>query len=110
MLVLTRKTQQRIQIGEDVSITIVRIQGNRVRVGIEAPDGVRVVRGELGERSDADASTGRGGTDRACGGLAGESNAGAPSDAEVGRCGLAERVERTRRAPPSAEPMAAYAV
>lgn len=47
MLVLTRKLQERIHIGNDVTITIVRIQGNTVRVGIEAPQQVRVIRGEL---------------------------------------------------------------
>ena len=47
MLVLTRKNQEKIQIGENITITIVRIKGNSVRVGIEAPDDVRVVRGEL---------------------------------------------------------------
>lgn len=47
MLVLTRKKQERIQIGDSVTITVVRIKGNTVRVGIEAPKDVRVVRGEL---------------------------------------------------------------
>jgi carbon storage regulator CsrA len=47
MLVLTRKTQQRIQIGSSITITIVRIKGHSVRVGIEAPENVRIVRGEL---------------------------------------------------------------
>jgi carbon storage regulator len=47
MLVLTRKLQEKIHIGDNVTITIVRIQGNTVRVGIEAPQDVRVVRGEI---------------------------------------------------------------
>jgi carbon storage regulator CsrA len=47
MLVLTRKLQETIRIGNNVTITIVRIQGNTVRVGIEAPQDVRVVRGEI---------------------------------------------------------------
>jgi len=47
MLVLTRKQQEKIYIGDQVTITIVRIQGNTVRVGIEAPQNVRVIRGEL---------------------------------------------------------------
>ena len=49
MLVLTRRGDQRIQIGEDVTITIVRVKGNAVRVGIEAPRTTRVVRAELGQ-------------------------------------------------------------
>ena len=47
MLVLTRRNDQRIHIGEDVTITIVRVKGGAVRVGIEAPRAVSVVRGEL---------------------------------------------------------------
>jgi carbon storage regulator CsrA len=47
MLVLTRKQQETIQIGENVTITVVRIKGNTVRVGIEAPRDVRVARGEV---------------------------------------------------------------
>lgn len=49
MLVLTRKTQEKIQIGENITITIVRVKGQAVRVGIEAPQDVRVIRGELAE-------------------------------------------------------------
>jgi carbon storage regulator CsrA len=47
MLVLTRKTQQQIQIGNNITITIVRVTGQAVRVGIEAPEEVRVIRSEL---------------------------------------------------------------
>lgn len=54
MLVLTRKLQERIHIGNNVTVTIVRIQGNTVRVGIEAPGDVRVVRGEVAVRDLAE--------------------------------------------------------
>lgn len=47
MLVLTRKAQQQIQIGDNITVTIVRVKGQSVRIGIEAPRNVRVVRGEL---------------------------------------------------------------
>jgi carbon storage regulator CsrA len=47
MLVLTRKLQQQIKIGERITVTILRVRGNTVRVGIDAPRDVRVVRGEL---------------------------------------------------------------
>ncbi|MEI8256158.1 MAG: carbon storage regulator, partial [Deltaproteobacteria bacterium] len=47
MLVLTRKQQERIHIGENITITVVRLQGNTVRIGIEAPREVRVLRGEI---------------------------------------------------------------
>jgi len=54
MLVLTRKLQERIHIGENITITVVRIQGNTVRVGIEAAGDVRVVRGEVVARDEAE--------------------------------------------------------
>jgi carbon storage regulator CsrA len=47
MLVLTRKVQEQIQIGHNIKVTIVRVKGHSVRLGIEAPDNVRIVRGEL---------------------------------------------------------------
>ena len=47
MLVLTRKQKECIKIGDSITITILRVQGQAVRVGIEAPREVRVVRGEL---------------------------------------------------------------
>jgi len=49
MLVLTRKTQEQIQIGDNITITIIRVKGQAVRVGIEAPKDVRVMRAELNE-------------------------------------------------------------
>lgn len=47
MLVLSRKVNESIQIGPDVTITVVRVQGDRVRIGIVAPRDVRVSRTEL---------------------------------------------------------------
>lgn len=47
MLVLTRKEKEQILIGDNIKLTLVRVRGNSVRVGIEAPRDVRVVRGEL---------------------------------------------------------------
>src|SRR5436309_6123333 len=47
MLVLTRKVQEQIQIGHNIKVTIVRVKGHSVRLGIEAPDNVRIVRSEL---------------------------------------------------------------
>jgi len=47
VLVLTRKMDEQIHIGQDVTITIVRLQGNAVRIGIDAPRGVHIRRGEL---------------------------------------------------------------
>ncbi|TWT55088.1 hypothetical protein Pla22_27420 [Rubripirellula amarantea] len=47
MLVLTRKADEQILIGDNIKITLVRIKGGQVRIGIEAPREVRVIRGEL---------------------------------------------------------------
>jgi carbon storage regulator len=47
MLVLSRRRGERIRIGEDVWITICSSSREKVRVGIEAPDGVPVMREEL---------------------------------------------------------------
>jgi carbon storage regulator len=53
MLVLSRKQQEQIKIGDQITVTIVRVKGNTVRVGIEAPRDVRVVRSEL-PKADAE--------------------------------------------------------
>jgi carbon storage regulator CsrA len=47
MLVLTRKYQEKIRIGNDITITVLRTKGKAVRLGIEAPTNVPVIRGEL---------------------------------------------------------------
>lgn len=47
MLVLSRKATQQIQIGENIVVTIVQVKGQGVRIGIEAPDNVRIVRCEI---------------------------------------------------------------
>jgi carbon storage regulator CsrA len=56
MLVLTRKAQETIHIGDKITIRVVRIQGNTVRVGIEAPNEVRVMRGEVLARAHGEPS------------------------------------------------------
>lgn len=50
MLVLTRKIQQQIQIGPHITITILQVKGQSVRVGIEAPRDVCVLRTELAKK------------------------------------------------------------
>ena len=47
MLVLSRKQNERIRVGDSVVVTIVRVSGDKVRIGIEAPADVRVLRDEL---------------------------------------------------------------
>lgn len=53
MLVLSRKEGEQLVIGDNVVITINRIAGNRVAVGIEAPREVSIVRGELKPRVES---------------------------------------------------------
>jgi len=47
MLVLSRHEGQRITLGDSIVVTVVKLSGDRVRVGIEAPSEVLVLRGEL---------------------------------------------------------------
>ena len=49
MLVLTRKNGEKIVIDGDIEITVVDIRGNQVRLGIEAPKEVAILRAELEE-------------------------------------------------------------
>jgi carbon storage regulator len=49
MLVLTRKLGEKIVIGSDITITVVAINGGKVRIGIEAPKEVPVIRSELND-------------------------------------------------------------
>lgn len=47
MLVLTRKVGERIIIGDGIIVAVNRVAGNRVTLGIDAPDNVRIMRGEI---------------------------------------------------------------
>ena len=53
MLVLTRKVGERIQIGDGVVVTVVRVHGDKVRLGVEAPADVAVHREEVSRRVQA---------------------------------------------------------
>jgi carbon storage regulator len=50
MLVLTRRVHETLMIGDDVAVTILGVDGTRVRVGIDAPKTKRVHRWEIYER------------------------------------------------------------
>ena len=47
MLVLTRKLMEKLFIGDDICVTVVRLEGGQVRLGIDAPRDIAVVRAEL---------------------------------------------------------------
>ncbi len=52
MLILKRSVDQRIIIGEDIVLTVVAIEGNQVKIGIEAPEGVKILREELVKKAE----------------------------------------------------------
>ena len=54
MLVLSRKESERIRVGDSIVVTVVRLTKDRVRLGIEAPDDVLVLRDELEKESNTD--------------------------------------------------------
>ena len=47
MLVLSRKIGEKLVIGDNITVVVSRVAGNRVMLGIEAPQDVRIIRGEL---------------------------------------------------------------
>jgi carbon storage regulator len=47
MLVLSRKVGQRIVIAGDIGVTVLDVKGNRIRLGIDAPEDVAIQRGEI---------------------------------------------------------------
>ncbi len=58
MLILTRRVGETVMIGEEVSVTILGVKGNQVRVGINAPKNVAVHREEIFERIKSEGSDG----------------------------------------------------
>lgn len=82
MLVLSRKEGEKLVIGDNIVLTINRIAGNRVAIGIEAPREVSIVRGELERRDSAPSVT-------AC--RAGSPNAAAMLENGIAVAGQADR-------------------
>ena len=54
MLILTRRIGETLMIGDDVSITVIGVKGNQVRIGIDAPKEVAVHREEIFNRIKSD--------------------------------------------------------
>jgi carbon storage regulator len=57
MLVLSRKPGEEILVGDNIRITVVEVNGGRVKIGVEAPADVVIHRSELREWLEADAKT-----------------------------------------------------
>ena len=47
MLILSRKTNEKIMIGDEISISVIEIRGDQVRIGVNAPKSVKVFRQEV---------------------------------------------------------------
>lgn len=50
MLILTRRVGETLMVGDDVTVTVLRVKGNQVRIGVNAPADVAVHREEIFER------------------------------------------------------------
>ena len=51
MLILTRRASQALNIGTDITVTVVEIRGRQVRIGVDAPRDTAVVRREIVEKA-----------------------------------------------------------
>jgi carbon storage regulator len=47
MLILSRKANEKIMIGDDIAVTIIEIRGDQIRIGVDAPKSVKVYRQEV---------------------------------------------------------------
>lgn len=54
MLILTRRVGETLIIGDDVSVTVLGVKGNQVRIGVDAPKDVSVHREEIYQRINAE--------------------------------------------------------
>jgi carbon storage regulator len=60
MLVLTRRTKQSIMIGDDIELSVLSVSGEKVRIGIDAPEDVPIFRKEVYVRIEDERSSGNG--------------------------------------------------
>ena len=57
MLILSRKIDQKIRIGDDIVITLIDVKGDQVKIGVEAPSNVKVYRQEVFEAIQSEKKT-----------------------------------------------------
>ncbi len=89
MLVLTRKQGEKIRIGDDVVITVVRTKGKAVRLGIQAPSHVPVLRGEIALAIEAERAAEYGAAEDELGGLEPQGEVARVSDLSHACCASA---------------------
>lgn len=61
MLVLSRRERERIKVGDSIVVTVIRVSGDKVRLGIDAPSDMLVLRDELEPYTDEERAAANGG-------------------------------------------------